>query len=191
MNFTAATARRLQAAYTDLKENEGVEALVFDVRDNTGGLLSSIIEVLDFILPKGTPLVRYEFRNPYTQKDAEYAESEHCIEMPMYVLQNGNTASAAELFAATLRDSGVATLIGETTYGKGQMQTGWRMNDGSYIAVSVAYYSAPVSGNYEGVGVAPDLLRQPVAGYEDALIYLLPEDKDIPLQTALAAAGEK
>ena len=189
VNFTAATARRLQAAYTDLKDNHGVEALVFDVRDNTGGLLSSIIEVLDFILPKGTPLLRYDFKNPNAQMEPEYAKSEHFINMPMYVLQNGNTASAAELFAATLSDSGVATLIGETTYGKGQLQTGYRMPDGSYIAVSVAHYSAPVSGNYEGVGIEPDLPCTPAAGYEDALIYLLPIDKDIPLQTALAAAA--
>ena len=189
VNFTAATARRLQAAYADLKDNHGVEALVFDVRDNTGGLLSSIIEVLDFILPKGTPLLRYDFKNPNAQMEPEYAKSEHFINMPMYVLQNGNTASAAELFAATLSDSGVATLIGETTYGKGQLQTGYRMPDGSYIAVSVAHYSAPVSGNYEGVGIEPDLPCTPAAGYEDALIYLLPIDKDIPLQTALAAAA--
>ena len=188
LTFSSDLPRQLKEAYAIL-EREGVEALIFDVRDNTGGLLTSIIEVLDFILPKGAPLVTYEYKNPYTQKQPQYAQSEHTIELPMYVLQNGKTASAAELFCAVMAD--YATLIGETTYGKGKMQSGYRMEDGSYIAVTVAAYNPPSGENYDGVGVFAEVEKDPPADYADTLIFLLPERKDVPLKTALALAGSK
>ncbi|MBQ8174079.1 MAG: PDZ domain-containing protein [Clostridia bacterium] len=188
LTFSSDLPRQLKEAYAIL-EKEGVEALVFDVRDNTGGLLSAIIEVLDFILPKGTPLVSYEYKNPYTQKEVQYAESEHTIDLPMYVLQNGKTASAAELFCAAMGDH--ATLIGETTYGKGKMQTGFRLEDGSYITVTVARYNSPAIENYDGVGVPAEVEKNPTGRYADMLIYLLPENEDTPLKTALSMAGSK
>lgn len=189
LTFSAATAAQLKAAYTDLSENEGIEALIFDLRDNTGGLLTSIIEVLEYILPTGAPIVNYEFRNPYTQLEAEYAKDDTAISLPMYVLQNGKTASAAELFCSALQANGVATLIGETTYGKGKMQSGYRMSDGSYIAVTVARYAPAEGEHYDGVGVEPDHTVPPAEGYADTLIYLLPEEHDAPLRYALAHAA--
>ena len=188
LTFSSDLPRQLKEAYAILQK-EGIEALIFDVRDNTGGLLSAIVEVLDFILPKGTPLVSYEYKNPYTQKADQFAESEHYIELPMYVLQNGKTASAAELFSSVMQDH--ATLIGETTYGKGQMQTGYRMEDGSYITVTVARYAPYGRENYDGVGVSAEVEENPPADYADVLIYLLPESKDRPLKAALAMAGSK
>lgn len=188
LTFSSDLPRQLKEAYAILQK-EGIEALIFDVRDNTGGLLSAIVEVLDFILPKGTPLVSYEYKNPYTQKADQFAESEHSIDLPMYVLQNGKTASAAELFSAVMQDH--ATLIGETTFGKGQMQTGYRMEDGSYIAVTVARYAPYGRENYDGVGVPAEVEEDPPSDYADVLIYLLPESKDRPLKTALAMAGSK
>ncbi len=188
LTFSSDLPRQLKEAYAILQQ-EGVEALIFDVRDNTGGLLSAIIEVLDFILPKGTPLVTYEYKNPYTQKADKFAETEHYIDLPMYVLQNGKTASAAELFSAVMQDH--ATLVGEITYGKGQMQTGYRMEDGSYIAVTVARYAPYGRDNYDGVGVPAEVEENPPADYADVLIYLLPESKDRPLKAALAMAGSK
>lgn len=188
LTFSSDLPRQLKEAYEILKR-EGAEAIIFDVRDNTGGLLSSIIEVLDYILPKGTPLVSYEYGNPHTAKDTQYAESEHRIDLPMYVLQNGKTASAAELFSAVLTD--YATVIGETTYGKGKMQTGFRLGDGSYITVTVAKYNPPGGQNYDGVGVPAEIEKNPPAQYADTLIYLLPEEEDLPLRTALSLAGSK
>jgi carboxyl-terminal processing protease len=107
----------------------------------------------------------------------------------MYVLQNGKTASAAELFCAVMGD--YATLIGETTYGKGKMQTGFRMEDGSYVTVTVAKYNPPSGENYDGIGVPAEILKNPPAEYANTLIYLLPEEKDVPLKTALSMAGSK
>ncbi len=189
LSFGTATAAQLEAAYNDLKTKEGIEALVFDVRDNTGGLLSSIIEVLEFILPTGAPIAHYEFRNPYTQLEAEYAKDDRKIDLPMYVLQNGKTASAAELFCAALGRNGAALLVGETTYGKGRMQTGYRLNDGSYIAVTVAAYAPAAGEGYDGVGVEPNHRVTPDAGYENTLIYMLPEEHDAPLRYALTEAA--
>ena len=108
----------------------------------------------------------------------------------MYVLQNGKTASAAELFCSALGVNRAACLIGETTYGKGRMQTGYRLNDGSYIAVTVAAYAPVEGGNYDGVGVAPHHTVTPDGGYEDTLIYLLPEEHDAPLRYALNTAAD-
>jgi carboxyl-terminal processing protease len=188
LTFSSDLLRQLKEAYAILQA-EGAEALVFDVRDNTGGLLSCIIEVLDFILPKGTPLVSYEYKNPYTQKAVQYAESEHFIDLPMYVLQNGKTASAAELFASVMQDH--ATTVGTTTYGKGKMQTGYRLGDGSYVTVTVAYYCKPGGENYDGVGVPAEKEVSPPAEYANVLIYLLPESKDKPLAAVLSMAGSK
>lgn len=188
LTFSSDLPRQLKEAYEILNQ-EGVEAIIFDVRDNTGGRLSSIIEVLDYILPKGTPLVSYEYENPHMTQDVQYAQSEHSIDLPMYVLQNGKTASAGELFSAVMTD--YATVIGETTYGKGKMQTSFHVGDRSYITVTVANYNPPGKPNYDGVGVPAEIEKNPSAPYADTLIYLLPEEEDIPLKTALSMAGSK
>ncbi len=187
-SFNAATAAQLDTVYTAL-QGEGIEAVVFDLRDNTGGLLTSILEVMEYILPAGCPVVRYEFGNPHRQIEPSYTEHADCIDLPMYVLQNGKTASAAELFCAALQLNGAAELIGETTYGKGQMQTGYRLADGSYITVTVARYAPADGEHYDGVGVTPDHRAATAEGYENTLIYLLPMDRDAQLMYALALAA--
>lgn len=186
LNFTAKTADRFVEA-VEAAEAKGAQALIFDVRDNTGGLLTSIVEVLDYLLPKGTPLASYEFKNQNNSRDMYRAESEHTVDLPLYVLQNGNTASAAELFAAVLGQNG-ATLIGSRTYGKGTMQTGYRLTDGAYVTVSVALYAPGDGENYEGKGVSPTLTVTPEGIWAQASIWKLPYEQDTPLQTALSLA---
>ena len=189
INFTALTYRQLTDAI-EAAEDAGAEALVFDVRDNTGGLLSSIINVLNYMLPKGTPIVSYEYKNQNNARPVRYAESEHTVDLPIYVLQNQKTASAAELFSAVLQENG-ATVIGTDSYGKGTMQTGYQLEDGSYVTVSVALYAPGVGENYEGEGVHPDYAAKPNGIWEQASIWKLPYEQDLALQKALSLATEE
>ena len=98
--------------------------------------------------------------NPQTYRDGSTevlgTSDASCVELPMVVLTNENTASAAELFTQALRDYSVAQSVGTTTYGKGVMQVTHSLKDGSAIRITVAQYNPPTSGNYDGVGLTPD-----------------------------------
>ena len=106
----------------------------------------------------------------------------------MTVLTNGNTASAAELFTAALKDYGLARVVGDTTYGKGIIQSIIPLSYWGYegaVKLTVGYYNPPISGNYDGVGIVPDVactLSEEAAGIS---LYLLPEEKDGQLLTAI------
>ena len=189
LNFTALTGTQFANAVRTA-EQEGVEAFVFDVRENPGGLLSSILEVLEYILPKDTPLVSYDYKNQNNALSTRYDKTEQAMTKPIYVLQNQTTASAAELFAAVLGDNG-ATLIGTATFGKGTMQAGYKLTNGSYVTVSVARYAPGLGENYEGVGVLPDVEAMPEGIFRDASIWKLPYEEDVTLQAALSLASEK
>ncbi|MBE6648351.1 MAG: S41 family peptidase [Ruminococcaceae bacterium] len=138
----------------DTAINNGAKGFLFDVRDNSGGSLDSVVAILDRILPKG-PIVNIVYGSG---KNETIFSDEKCIELPMAVLVNGKTASAAELFASALRDYKIAELYGVKTYGKGYMQSIITLNDGSGLRLSVAKYNPPYGENYEGVGVAPHVL---------------------------------
>ena len=135
-------------------EAAGAPNLIIDLRNNPGGDRDSIISVLDYILPEG-PLFRL------LQKDGSVkvvdTSDARCIDNPMVVLVNGETASAAELFAAAMKDYDRAKIVGTTTYGKGSMQTFYRLSDGSVFKTTSDLYYPPYSDNYDGVGVAPDV----------------------------------
>ena len=189
LSFAANTLAQFKAGYAALAE-AGVSALVLDVRDNGGGQLNTLIDLLDFILPAGTPLLSYTYRNEANARADVYAKDDgQEIALPIYLLQNRNTASAGELLATVLRRAGRATLIGERSFGKGTMQTGYLLQDGAYITVSVAVLSPVGTPSHHGEGVTPDVYRAVGDGYEEASIYVLPYDEDHPLQTALALAS--
>jgi carboxyl-terminal processing protease len=105
------------------------------------------------------------------------------------VLQNRNTASAAEIFAAVLHEYKNAPLVGETTKGKGVVQSGYRLGDGSYLTVTVCAYRAGTGAGYHGTGIAPTVPQAVTAGYETTSIFLLPAAHDLPLSRALSAAA--
>lgn len=133
--------------------DDGAEALIFDVRNNPGGYKHELVAVLDYLLPKG-PL----FRSEDYLGNMEVDESDvKCLDMPMAVLVNGDSYSAAEFFAAALREYGWATVIGTQTCGKGYFQTTIRLEDGSAVGLSVGKYTTPngVSLAEEG-GLTPD-----------------------------------
>ncbi|MCM1133556.1 MAG: S41 family peptidase [Ruminococcus flavefaciens] len=132
----------------------GAVALVFDVRDNGGGLVSALEECLDPLLPEGIVAVA-EYKDG-SSETLVYSDSSELM-LPMAVLVNGNTASAGELFAASLRDFNKAPLIGSQTYGKGVMQSTTELDDGGALVLTIAEYRTVFSECYDGIGITPDV----------------------------------
>lgn len=151
--FNGATPTQFETAVSDLIQ-QGAKAFLFDVRDNRGGTVNSVAEILDYLLPKGV-LATAVYKDG-TETVLHESDEERQLDLPMTILVNGNTASAAELFAAAIRDFDKGELVGETTYGKGVMQETYSLEDGSGVTITVAQYNPPKSGNYDGVGLKPD-----------------------------------
>lgn len=151
-NFDETTVDDFKYAVSDLK-SQGVKGLIFDVRNNPGGLLDSVADVLDYLLPEGDLVSE---TNKKGETKVLRTSDSSCVELPMVVLVDGETASAAELFAADLRDFKVAELVGQNTYGKGIMQGAFPLEDGSAIKMTIAYYNPHSGVNFDGVGLKPD-----------------------------------
>lgn len=151
--FNSTTAAQFKKA-VDEQTVAGVKGFVFDVRGNGGGLVSSVVEMLDYLLPEGT-LATVTYKNG-TTKILGTSDEEHQINLPMAVLVDHGTASASELFSAAIHDFERGKLVGVTTYGKGVMQNTYTLDDGSAVKVTVGYYYPPKSPNYDGIGIKPD-----------------------------------
>lgn len=132
---------------------QGANALIFDVRNNPGGYKSELVEVLDYLLPEG-PLFRSEYYDGETTVDE--SDPKH-LEMPMVVLVNSESYSAAEFFAAAMSEYDAATVVGEQTYGKGYFQQTYELSDGSAVGLSVGRYFTPNGVSLAGVGVTPEI----------------------------------
>lgn len=153
VDFNENTYDQFKKAVENLIGNNKAESLIFDLRNNTGGLVDPAIKMLDMLLPEGT-IATAVYHDGSTEVLG--VSDANCIEKPMAVLTNENTASAAELFTQALRDFGVAKSVGSTTYGKGVMQITHSLKDGSAIRITVAQYNPPKSPNYDGIGIKPD-----------------------------------
>lgn len=150
--FSDNTPEQFDAAIKDL-QSQGMVSMIVDLRDNPGGVLQSVCTMLDEILPKGT-LVYTE--DKYGNR-TDYDSDESCLDIPMAVLINGNSASASEIFAGAIKDYEYGTLIGTTSFGKGIVQSIIPLDDGSAIKVTMAKYFTP-KGNYiHGKGIDPDI----------------------------------
>lgn len=138
--------------------NQGAEALVFDVRNNPGGYVDEMIELLDYLLPE-VDLFRSVSYMGWKEVDKSDAA---CLEIPMAVLMNGNSYSAAELFAAALREYDWAVTVGEPTTGKCYYQTTIELGDGSAVQLSTGAYTTPKGVNLTEVGgLVPDIVVEP------------------------------
>lgn len=142
----------------------GATSLVFDLRDNGGGLVSALSECLDPLLPEGV-VATAEYKDGHSETLVYSDASE--LNIPMAVIVNENTASAAELFAASLRDFGKAPLVGSQTYGKGVMQTTTELENGGAVILTVAEYKTAFSECYDGIGLTPDVpVENDVEGFD-------------------------
>lgn len=162
--FGEATAKAFKQQVRELQE-QGMEKMIIDLRDNPGGMLASVTEILDYILPEG--LIVYT-EDKYGNRQEEVSDAEHYLDLPMAVLINGNSASSSEIFAGAVRDYDYGTLIGTTTYGKGIVQTVRALQDNSAIKLTTAKYFTPKGENIHGKGIEPDIeLKYKYSGKED------------------------
>lgn len=186
--FSQNVAKNFIAAIEDL-ESQGVEHLVIDLRNNTGGMASEVIDMLDYLLPRAT-IATLQGRDNGKPFQASW-DSDKMMGVPATmryaILVNGITASASELFAGCLRDYGLAMLVGEQTYGKGSGTISFALADGSAINVTNFLYYLPSGESIEGTGLVPD---QDVVLPEDARgisLNRLTIEQDTQLFAALAA----
>ena len=133
--------------------NQGAASFVFDMRDNPGGYLEELIDLLDYLLPEGDIFRSGDRSGP---KKTVTSDAD-CIDVPMAVLVNGNTYSAAELFAAQLRESVGAVIVGQPTSGKGYSQQTFRLPGGRGLNISTKTYYTGAGVSLIGVGITPDL----------------------------------
>ena len=151
-NFDSRCASESIAAIEDLL-SQGATALLFDVRNNPGGYKTELCELLDYLLPEG-PLFRSEYYDGTVQVDESDAEF---LDIPMAVLVNSESYSAAEFFAAALREYDAAFVAGQKTTGKGYFQNTYELNDGSAVGLSVGKYTTPNGVSLADVGITPDV----------------------------------
>lgn len=151
-NFNTNCASETIAAVKSLQQS-GAVALIFDVRNNGGGYASEMVKVLDHLLPEGELFrtVNYKGQESVDRSDAS------CVEMPMAVLVNEYSYSAAEFFAVALHEYEWATVVGAQTSGKGYFQVVYELSDGSAVGVSIGKYFTPSGVSLEGVGITPDI----------------------------------
>ena len=151
-NFDSRCAQETIAAIEQARA-QGAKALIFDVRNNPGGYKSEILKVLDYLLPEGDLFHTVDYRG---EKSVDRSDAA-CVDMPMAVLMNLNSYSAAEFFAAALEEYDAAITVGEKTYGKGRFQTVIELSSGAAVNLSIGEYFTPKGKHLAGVGLAPEV----------------------------------
>jgi carboxyl-terminal processing protease len=171
--FGEKTAKEFDAAMAQLGK-EGATALILDLRDNPGGLVDAAVEVVSRFVPGGTLVVATEGRKAGSTQQKYLSRNVNLrIRWPTVVLVNGNTASAAEIVAGALQDLGLAVIVGETTFGKGSVQTVQRVDPSVIpdvgVRLTTAHYTTPSRKKIHGVGIEPDVVARLTRGEEEAI----------------------
>ncbi len=172
--FGEKTAEEFADAVSEL-EAQGMTAMIVDLRNNPGGMVDSVTKLLDQILPEGV-VVWTEDKNGNKK---EYTSDAACLDYPMAVLINENSASSSEIFAGAIRDYDYGTLIGTKTFGKGIVQSIRRLADGSAIKLTTSRYFTPNGQNIHGEGIEPDIELEYEYLVQDATEYDMMDDNQI------------
>ncbi len=160
LQFSGSTVEDFNKVMAKLKK-EGMTALVLDLRDNPGGLVAAVVPLCSHFLPAGKNIVSIEGRNNRKEILVSGSKDEKDLDLPLVVLINGNSASAAEIFAACMRDYKRAVLVGEQTFGKGSVQTIIPFREGgkeSALRLTTALYFTPGRHKIHGNGITPDIV---------------------------------
>ena len=152
--FYTETAQELAEAVKEARAN-GAEGIILDVRDNPGGLLNSVVEVVSLFLEDGS-LLLYEVDGYGRRADHHSRGGGQFADMPMVVLANGGSASASEIVVGALQDHGRAQIVGDTTFGKGSVNRLYRLNNGGGLMITFAKWYTPGGNLIEGNGIEPD-----------------------------------
>jgi carboxyl-terminal processing protease len=167
LRFTSRTPEEVKTALTDLK-GSNISSLVVDLRNNSGGLLQESVEVASQFLP-ADEVVLYE-RDNQSERAFNAEKGGLATDIPLVVLINQGTASAAELVAGAIRDNGRGILIGQTTYGKGTVQQIFRLSDESSLHITSAEWLTPERNTLDGTGLEPDIPMIPDVNGRDVEI---------------------
>lgn len=173
--FTEQTEPQYMEAFEALKD-QGMERLIIDVRNNPGGLLTSVCDILEDILPEGL-IVYTEDKNG--EREEYTCDGENELDIPLAVLVNGNSASASEIFAGAIQDYSKGTIVGTTTFGKGIVQSLIPFNDGSAIKTTTAKYYTPSGKCIHGTGIQPDVEVELSEGLEQETSISHEEDNQL------------
>ena len=175
--FNDLTPEQFGEGLATLRE-EGMHALIIDLRNNLGGLVNACCDTVSQILPKG--VILYEQDRVGGERHLDSA-GKTPIDIPLVLLVNGYTASASEIFTGAVRDYGIATIVGEQTYGKGVEQNTYILADGSALKLTTTVYYTPSRENINDIGITPDVV-----------VELTEEDEeDMQLAKALEILSEK
>lgn len=151
--FDLVTTEQFEVAYKQAQA-DGMKGLILDLRSNPGGNLSTVCDIARMILPKG--LIVYT-EDKYGKREEYTCDGANQIKVPLVVLTNGYSASASEILAGAVKDYGIGTLVGTTTYGKGIVQKVINLSDGSAVKLTVSNYFTPNGNNIHKIGIDPDV----------------------------------
>lgn len=176
--FDGVTDEQFHEALMDLQA-QGMESLVIDLRNNGGGSVESVSNIADELLPEG-PIVFTEYKG---EERTERSSDASCVEIPMAVLMNGNSASASEILAGALQDYEAAKIVGTQSYGKGIVQSVIDLQDGTALKLTTAKYYTPDGNNIHEIGITPDVeIDLPE---ELKTMVEIPFEEDVQLQKAI------
>ena len=151
--FDVVTYDQYAEALEDLKE-QGMNGLIVDLRNNPGGSLTTVCDMLDLMLPEG--LIVYTEDKDGNRSEMK-SDEEHQFNQPLAVLVNGNSASASEIYSGAIQDYGIGKIVGTQTYGKGVVQQIFDLDDGTCVKLTIAEYFTPNGRNINGKGITPDV----------------------------------
>lgn len=183
--FEEVTSNQFVTAVDDL-ESRGIEGLILDLRNNGGGVVTAAKVVSDYMLPDGDTIV--SFKGKGVPDSSFEAEDGHQVDVPVVVLVNEQSASAAEVVTGALKDNGAALVLGTKTFGKGIAQGVFEIPDGSAVKLTTAYYYVPSGECIHGEGIEPDLeveLKEELKNMVE-----IPKDEDNQLQAAVSVLTE-
>jgi len=176
MQFDEVTTQQFETALNALLE-QGMKGLVVDIRDNGGGLLTTVCDMLDLFLEKDE-LIVYTL-DKYDKKEEIFAHKGSIGELPMAILVNGYSASASEIFSGALQDYGLATIVGTQSFGKGIVQSIIPLTDGSAVKLTVSTYYTPNGRNIHGTGITPDVEIELAEELKQKPVVALDEDNQV------------
>lgn len=179
--FESSTVSQFNDALEFLKDNNA-DSVIFDLRNNPGGYVDSCISILDEILPKGDTVRTKDKNGKITVVGT--SDGKNKLDLPMAVLVNGSTASTAEIFAVNIRDFEKGKLVGENTYGKGIVQTTYKLSDSTAVKFTTATVVDKNGNSYHKVGLSPDIKVEFTEEQNQNYLFLS-DDEDTQLQKAL------
>ncbi|HBE10032.1 MAG TPA: S41 family peptidase [Lachnospiraceae bacterium] len=192
--FISVTADQFKNAVDDL-QSKGAKSLIFDLRNNPGGLLSAVVSMCDYLVddnvtaPGGEGAGDILYTKDKNDKNIEKygCSDKHSVDLPMVILVNENSASASEVFTSCMRDYGKATIVGTTTFGKGIVQTIFPLSDGSAVKMTIAKYYTPSHTEIHKIGISPDVEVELPDDLKKKVT--IPHKDDTQLQAAVKALG--